>query len=87
MEVHAATTPKKARYRIAQLVGDIPNSRLTEEKEALAFQLGISIPQLNRIIRGGSDPSGSQLRIIATYFGVAVDDLYMADDTVIAASN
>lgn len=81
MQVQSDTSPKKARYRIAQFVGNIPNSRLTEEKEALAAELGISIPQLNRIIRGGSDPSGSQLRIIATYFGVAVDDLYIHEES------
>jgi len=70
------TATKKANYRIAQLVDDIPSGRLTEEKERLAEELGISIPQLNRIIRGASDPSGTQLRIIADFFGVPVDALY-----------
>lgn len=80
MEEKAAATPKKATYRIAQLVADIPNGRLTEQKEALADKLGISVPQLNRIIRGGSDPSGSQLQIIATFFETSVDQLYVKDD-------
>lgn len=71
--------PKKADYRISELVGNIPAARLTEEKNALAAQLQLSIAQLNRIIRGDSDPSGTQLRIIADFFGVAVDDLYAAD--------
>ncbi len=68
--------PKKANYRIADFVETIPNGRLTEEKEQLAEKLGISVPQLNRIIRGGSEPNGTQLRIIALFFGVKVDELY-----------
>lgn len=72
--------PKKAEYRIDELVGNLPAARLTNEKLALAAQLGISIAQLNRIIRGNSDPSGTQLKIIADFFGVQVDDLY-ADPT------
>lgn len=85
MEIQAATPPKKAKYRIAEFVENIPFGRIMEEKEALASQLGISLHQLNRIIRGGSDPSGSQLLIIAKYFGVAVDELYQVDETAIAA--
>lgn len=86
MDIQASPTPKKARYRIAELIKEIPNGRLTEEKEALATQLGVSIPQLNRIIRGGSDPSGSQLRIIAAYFGISVDDLYLPDEAIYEAN-
>ncbi len=71
---------KKARYRIGELVGNIPVSRIRSEKLALAAQLGISIPQLNRIIRGDSDPSGTQLRVIAHFFGVPVDELYIDPD-------
>lgn len=72
----ASPMPKKARYRISELVGNIPVSRLKSEKSALSAQLGVSIAQLNRIIRGHSDPSGTQLRIIADFFGVQVDELY-----------
>ena len=86
MDIQASPTPKKARYRIAELIKEIPNGLLTEEKEALATQLGVSIPQLNRIIRGGSDPSGSQLRIIAAYFGISVDDLYLPDEAIYEAN-
>ncbi|MBL7780654.1 MAG: helix-turn-helix transcriptional regulator [Saprospiraceae bacterium] len=71
---------KKATYTIAKYVADIPNGRLSAEKEALASQLGISIAQLNRIIRGDSDPSGTQLLIIANFFGVSVGELYFTDD-------
>ena len=85
MEIQAAPTPKKAKYRIAELVGNIPFGRIMEEKEALASQLDISLHQLNRIIRGGSDPSGSQLLVIANFFGVPVDDLYEADQVAVAA--
>lgn len=85
MEIKAAVTPKKAKYRIAELVGNIPFGRIMQEKEALASQLDISLHQLNRIIRGGSEPSGSQLLIIANYFGVSVDDLYVIDETAVAA--
>lgn len=70
---------KRAEYRIAELVGNIPAARLTEEKQALAAQLGISIAQLNRIVRGDSDPSGTQLRIISVFLGVSVDDLYATE--------
>jgi len=68
--------PKKANYRIAELVESIPNGTLTDKKIELADLLGISVPQLNRIIRGGSEPSGTQLRIIAAFFEVSVDELY-----------
>jgi len=86
MEIQTYSFPKKAKYRIADFVANIPNGRLTEEKEALAAQLGISVPQLNRIIRGGSDPSGSQLLIIANFFGVAVDDLYQEEESAAVAA-
>lgn len=69
---------KKAEYRIGEFVGNIPAARLTEEKTSLAAQLGISIGQLNRIIRGESDPSGTQLWTIAQFFGCTVDELYAA---------
>jgi len=75
-----ALSAQKARYRIRELVGNIPSARLTIEKEDLAKQLGISMGQLNRIIRGGSDPSGTQLLVIADFFGMTVDGLY-ADST------
>lgn len=70
------TAQKKAEYRIDEFVGNIPAARLTEEKTSLAAQLGISIGQLNRIIRGDSDPSGTQLWIIAAFFGCSVHELY-----------
>jgi len=76
----ASAMPKKAQYRIGELVGNIPVSRLKSEKMALSAQLGVSIPQLNRIIRGDSDPSGTQLRVIADFFGVPVDELYANQD-------
>ncbi|MEZ4941917.1 MAG: helix-turn-helix transcriptional regulator [Saprospiraceae bacterium] len=76
----ASPLPKKARYRIAEFVGNIPVSRLKFEKLALSAQLGVSIAQLNRIIRGDSDPSGTQLRVIADFFDVAVDELYADQD-------
>ncbi len=72
--------PKKAEYCIDKYVGNLPVSRVKEEKISLAAQLDISIAQLNRIIRGDSDPSGTQLRIIADFFGVQVDDLYLPDE-------
>lgn len=75
----ATATPKKAEYRFPVLFGNLPSARLMDEKYALSAQLGISIAQLNRIIRGDSDPSGTQLRIIADFFGVQVDDLYSAE--------
>lgn len=76
MELEAIQPQKKASYRFYEMVLNIPNGRLTQEKAALASQLGVSIFQLNRIIRGGSEPNGTQLLIIAKFFGVPVSDLY-----------
>lgn len=81
MNLQGDNTPKKARYRFQELVGNIPNARLGDEKRALAFQLNLSIAQLNRLIRGDSEPSGTQLRIIADYFGKSVDELYDEEPT------
>lgn len=72
----ATAMPKKAEYRFPELFGNLPAARVMDEKYALATQLDISIAQLNRIIRGDSDPSGTQLRIIADFFGTQVDELY-----------
>jgi len=66
----------KAKYRIAHRIAEIPVGRIKQEKASLAEQLGISIAQLNRLIRQDSEPSGTQLRIIADFFGVSVDELY-----------
>lgn len=71
---------KRAEYKIRAFVGNIPAARLTAQKNALANQLGISIGQLNRIIRGESDPSGTQLLTIAEFFGVTVNDLYLVGE-------
>lgn len=68
--------PKKAEYRFPEMFGNLPAARVMDEKNTLSAQLDISIAQLNRIIRGDSDPSGTQLRIIADFFGVQVDELY-----------
>jgi len=76
----ATVMPKKAEYRFPELFGNLPAARVMDEKYALSAQLEISIAQLNRIIRGDSDPSGTQLRIIADFFGVQVDDLYLISE-------
>jgi transcriptional regulator with XRE-family HTH domain len=81
----AVATQKKAEYRLKDLIDGIPNGRLIEEKNALAAQLGIGVPQLNRLIRGDSDLSGTQLRIIADFFGCGVNELY-ADNELAAVS-
>lgn len=72
----ATAMPKKAEYRFPEMFGNLPAARVMDEKNTLSAQLDISIAQLNRIIRGDSDPSGTQLRIIADFFGVQVDELY-----------
>lgn len=84
MTSQAAMPLKKARYRIDEFIETIPNGQLMERKAMLAELLDISIPQLNRIIRGGSDPSGTQLRIIADFFEVPVDELYEAESLAAA---
>ena len=72
----ATAMPKKAEYRFPEMFGNLPAARVMDEKNSLSAQLDISVAQLNRIIRGDSDPSGTQLRIIADFFGVQVDELY-----------
>lgn len=67
---------QKAQYRFREVFGNVPAAKLTETKVRVATRLGISIASLNRIIRGESDPSGTQLMIIAESFGLAVSDLY-----------
>lgn len=80
------TNSQKCTYRIKEFVDNIPNGRLREEKELLCAKLGISLHQLNRIIRNGSEPSGTQLKLLADHFGVSVDDLYeKAAPTLVAA--
>ena len=71
-----AINRQKARYRFREVFGNIPAARLTETKVKVANRLGISIASLNRIIRGESDPTGTQLLIIAESFGISVSDLY-----------
>lgn len=72
---------KKAEYRFKELFGNVAASRLTETKATVSNRLGISIAQLNRIIRGESDPSGTQLLIIADSFGLTVSDLYYSKES------
>jgi transcriptional regulator with XRE-family HTH domain len=67
---------KKAEYRFREIFGAVSAAKLTEVKATIANRLGISIAQLNRIIRGDSDPSGTQLLILAESFSLSVDDLY-----------
>lgn len=66
----------RAQYRFRELFGQVASSELTETKLLVAKRMDISIAQLNRIIRGDSDPSGTQLLVIAEYFGISVSDLY-----------
>ena len=72
---------QKAQYRFRELFGNIPASRLTETKIQIAHRLGISIASLNRIIRGESDPTGTQLKILAESFNLTVSDLYYSHET------
>lgn len=76
MSIIAAYPRPKAQYRFRELFGNIPAAKLTETKVKVAARLDISIASLNRIIRGESDPSGTQLLIIAESFGISVTDLY-----------
>lgn len=66
----------KAQYRLKDLLEAFPQNIYLNKKKELANKLGISTHQLGRFIRGNSDPSGTQLKIMAEFFGCLVDDLY-----------
>lgn len=66
----------KAEYRLRELLEAFPLSSYMDKKRELAKNLGIGMPQLDRFIRGNSDPSGTQLKIMAEFFDCLVDDLY-----------
>lgn len=66
----------KAKYRFKQAFGAIPAAEISNVKNEVADRLGISLAQLNRIIRGESDPSGTQLFLIAESLNTTVNDLY-----------
>lgn len=69
-------------YRIKEFLGRTPAAELTEQKAKLAELLNVSVAQLNRLARGDNDPSGRQLKIMATFFGCSVDDLYTEQTAV-----
>lgn len=71
----------QVQYRFREIFGKVAAAELTATKEAVAERLKISIAQLNRIIRGDSDPSGTQLYLMADYFDIPVDDLYATTNT------
>lgn len=66
----------KAKYRLRELLAAFPVHAYMEKKRELAQKLDIGMPQLDRFIRGDSDPSGTQLKIMAEFFGCSVDALY-----------
>jgi len=66
----------KAKYRLGDLLSSFASNEYMSRKRELAQLLGIGIPQLDRLIRGDSDPSGTQLKIMAAFFGCTVDALY-----------
>lgn len=66
----------KSQYRLRELLEAFPLQVYMEKKMELTIRLGIGKPQLDRLIRGDSDPSGTQLRILAEFFGCTVDALY-----------
>jgi len=77
-------TQIRAQYRFKEIFGKVAAADLSNTKSEVSDRLGISIAQLNRIIRGESDPSGTQLLIIAEHFDLPVDELY-ADSEAVAS--
>jgi transcriptional regulator with XRE-family HTH domain len=66
----------KAKYLLRELLEAFPLHEYMDKKKELAKKLGIGRPQLDRLVRGDSDPSGTQLKIMAEFFGCSVDELY-----------
>lgn len=66
----------KAQYRLRELLEAFPSHTYMDKKRELAKRLGIGMPQLGKLLRGDSDPSGTHLKIMAGFFGCSVDDLY-----------
>lgn len=71
----------KAQYRLRELLERFPQDEYMDKKRELAKRLNIGKPQLDRLIRGDSDPSGTQLRIMADFFNSTVDALYQKSST------
>jgi transcriptional regulator with XRE-family HTH domain len=71
----------KAQYRLRELLEKFPLDEYMDRKRELAKRLNIGKPQLDRLIRGDSDPSGTQLKIMAVFFGCTVDALYQISST------
>lgn len=66
----------KAQYRIAELLDSLPKAEYSDKKKALAATLGVTTQQLNALIRGVGDLSGTKLALVAEFFAVPVDELY-----------
>lgn len=66
----------KAQYRFRELLEKFSLNEYMHKKRELAKRLSIGMPQLDRFIRGDSDPSGTQLKAMAEFFECLVDDLY-----------
>lgn len=66
----------KAKYCLRELLEAFPSSEYMKKKRGLADMLGIGMAQLDRLFRGDSDPSGTQLKVMAEFFECRVDDLY-----------
>ncbi len=66
----------KTQYVLRELLSVYPVNEYMERKRALAKKLEVGMPQLDKLIRGDSDPSGTQLKIMAEFFSCTVDALY-----------
>jgi transcriptional regulator with XRE-family HTH domain len=70
----------RAKYRIREILSNVPKSEFPHAKKELCNILGITVQGLSNLLNGRSDWSGTKLRLVADYFGVPVDELYQKDE-------
>lgn len=72
----------KAQYRLRELLEAFPQEEHISKKRELAQLLHVSRTQLGRLLSGHCDPSGTQLKIMAEFFGCSVDALYQPSEVL-----